>query len=110
MQVLRLGASAAIAIVLAHSPGARSEPAPSFEGGYRAWDVVTDLARINHDPAISGDCGRTFRPYVIPGLRRQTRQEEDAAAATCVAAARSACTNSKLRMSAQTMKNCEQFK
>lgn len=111
MQAARFSASVAVAVVLLHAATARSaSPAPSFETAYLAWDVVTDLARSNGDPAISGECGKTFRPFVIPGLRRQTRQDEEATAATCIQAARSACTNSKLRISAEAMKKCEPFK
>ncbi|GAB3657905.1 hypothetical protein [Ramlibacter alkalitolerans] len=104
-------AAAAFAVALVLSPGARCEsPAPPFDVAYRAWNVVTDLARDNRDPKISGQCGKTFRPFVIPGLRRQTRQEEDVAAAECVQAARSACSNGKLQTSAETAKMCEEFR
>jgi hypothetical protein len=77
---------------------------------YRAWDIVTELARRNADPGISGECGRTFRPFVIPGLRRQTKPEEDVAAAACVEAARSACTNARFRTSAETATKCREFR
>ena len=103
--------AAALAMVVAHATAAQSaSPEPSFEVGYRAWEVVTELARSNADPAISGECGRTFRPFVIPGLRRQTRQEEQLAAAACQDAARSACANTKLRKPAETVKKCEEFR
>jgi len=85
-------------------------PAPSFDVGYRAWDVVTDISRHNHDPNISGDCGKTFRPFVIPGLKRQTKQEEDLAAAACVAAARAACSNGRLQRTAEAARKCEEFR
>ena len=111
MKLLRPGASVAAALVLAHTPVAQAaSPAPSFEVAYRAWDIVTELARSNGDPDISGACGKTFRPFVIPGLRRQTRQEEGVAAAACVEAARSACTSGKLRKPADTAKKCEEFR
>ncbi|GAB3762236.1 hypothetical protein GCM10028796_13620 [Ramlibacter monticola] len=104
-------AAAAVALLLALAPRARSaSPPPPFEVAYRAWDIVTELARSNGDPSISGECGKTFRPFVIPGLRRQTRQEQDVAATACFEAARSACINSKLRISAETVKKCEEFK
>jgi hypothetical protein len=102
---------AAAAAILVLAPAARSAaPAPPFEVAYRAWDVVTDLARINGDPNISGECGKTFRPFVVPGLRRQTNQEQDVAAAACFHAARSACMNSQVRRSAETAKKCEEFR
>jgi hypothetical protein len=111
MKAPRYRAAAAAAAVLMLAPGAQSaEPAPSFEVAYRAWDVVTDLAKHNGDPTISGECGKTFRPFVIPGLRRQTKQEQDVAAVACFQAARSACMNSKLRKSAETTKKCEEFR
>ncbi len=98
-------------MIVAHAPLAGSAtPPPSFEVAYRAWDVVTELARNNGDPAISGECGRTFRPFVIPGLRRQTRPEEGVAAAACVEAARAACANTGLRKSAEIAKKCKEFR
>lgn len=102
----------AIAVaLLALAPAAQSAPsAPPFDVAYRAWDVVTDLAKSNGDPGVSGVCGRTFRPFVIPGLRRQTQQEQDVAADACVQAARSACANAKLRRSAESAKKCEEFR
>lgn len=117
MKVLRFSASAAVAVavavamILAHAPNAESAPPPSpFEVAYRAWDVVMEIARHNGDPSISGECGRTFRPFVIPGLRRQTLQEEEATAATCLEAARSACMNSELRRSAGVARKCDEFR
>ena len=111
MKGLRCSASAAVAMVLAYSSGAQSAaPAPAFDVAYRAWDLVTELARTNADPGISGECGKTFRPFVSPGLRMQTRQEQDVAAAACVDAARSACSNGKLRKAAETAKKCEEFR
>ena len=113
MKFPRSSSSIVLAMVLAHAAWAQPQgaaPAPSFEVAYRAWDVVTELARGNGDPAISGECGRTFRPFVIPGLRRQTRPEEDVSAAACVKAARAACANAGLRRSAETAKKCEEFR
>ena len=111
MKLPRLSGCSAIALLLAHSAGAQMpSSAPPFDVAYRAWDIVTELARMNGDPAISGECGRTFRPFVIPGLRRQTRQEEAVAAAACFQAARSACTRGKLRTSADAAKKCEEFR
>ena len=103
--------AAAAAVILVLAPGARSAPpAPPFDVAYRAWEVVTELARHNRDPNISGNCGKTFRPFVIPGLRGQTKPEQEVAAVACVAAARSACMNSKLRTSADTAKKCDEFR
>ena len=98
-------AVAVVAVILAHAAAAQPA-APPFDVAYRAWDVLTEIARVNGDPGISGECGKTFRPFVIPGLRRQTRQEEDAAARVCVDAARTACMDTRLRSSAETVKKC----
>ncbi|RYF18040.1 MAG: hypothetical protein EOO30_04330 [Comamonadaceae bacterium] len=104
-------AGTAVALLLVLAPGARSAPpAPPFDVAYRAWDVVTELARHNGAPGISGQCGKTFQPFVVPALRRQTRQEQDRAAVACVEAARSACMNSQLRTSAAIAKKCEEFR
>lgn len=108
---LRRGASVALAIVLVHASWVRAAaPAPPFDVAYRAWEVVTELARQHGDASVSGECGKTFRPFVIPGLRRQTAQEEDVAAAACVAAARTACTSGKLRRSAEIERKCREFR
>ena len=64
---------------------------------YRAWEAVTDIARHNREPGIGGECAKTFRPFVIPGLKRQTREEEDLAATSCVVAARAVCTAARLQ-------------
>ena len=108
MKVLRSSASVAVAATLAHA--AAAQPAPAFDVASRAWDIATELARENGDPAISGVCGRTFRPFVIPGLRMQNRQEQDVAAAACVAAARSACGDGKLRKSPEVALRCKEFR
>ena len=111
MKVLRCGAAAAIALILVPADGAQSaSPAPPFDVAYRAWDVVTELARQYGDASISGECGKTFRPFVIPGLRRQSKQEQDLAATACFEAARSACINTRLVTSAETAKKCEEFR
>ena len=111
MKAPRPIASTALALVLLQAPGAQSAaPAPAFDVAYRAWEIVTGLARSNGDPALGGECGKTFRPFVIPGLRRQNRQEQDAASAACVEAARSACGNGRLRKTAETAKKCEEFR
>jgi hypothetical protein len=111
MKILRHSASAALALVLAQALCARAAPpALPFDVAYRAWHIVTELAREHRDASISGECGKTFRPFVIPGLRRQTAQEEGVAAAACVAAARTACTGGKLRLSAETESKCREFR
>jgi hypothetical protein len=97
-------------LLLAAPWAAATPPAPPFEVGYRAWDLLTELARLNRDPSISGECGRTFRPFVIPGLRMQSRQDQDTAALACVAAARAACSNRSIRTAADTAKKCEEFR
>ena len=100
---------AAVLAVLA--AGAQSaSPVTPFELGYRAWEVVTEVARLNGDPKIGGECSRTFRPFVSPGLRGQTKQEQDVAAAACVEAVRSVCSNSKLRTSAEISGKCKEFR
>jgi hypothetical protein len=93
--------------VLLCAPAAHA--APPFDVAYRAWDIVTELARRNGDAGISGDCGRTFRPFVSPGLRMQTREDQDISATACVEAARAACRNGKLRTQPDTAKKCEEF-
>lgn len=111
MKSLRRSASAALATILAHGAGAQpAPPAPDFDVAYRAWEVVTDTARHNRDPNLSGECGKTFRPFVIPGLKRQTKQEQDIAAAACVDAARSICANGKLQRTADIARKCEEFR
>ncbi|RYZ00912.1 MAG: hypothetical protein EOO24_15930 [Comamonadaceae bacterium] len=103
-------AAALLAVGGAIAQPAAPAPAPAFDVAYRAWEIVTGLARENRAPALAGDCAKTFRPFVIPGLKRQTRQEEDVAAGACVAAARSACANGSLRRSADIAKLCEEFR
>ena len=103
--------SITLLILLTLAAGARATPsAPPFDVAYRAWDIVTELARVSADPAISGECGKSFRPFVIPTLRRQTRQQEDVAAAACTAAARSACVTTRLRIPAEVARKCQEFR
>ncbi|MBL0423098.1 hypothetical protein JI739_22375 [Ramlibacter sp. AW1] len=101
---------AALMLVLGSGARAGSPPPPPFEQAYRAWEIVTDLARRNGDPGISGECGKTFQAAVVPALRRQTRQEQDRAAAACVAAARAACANGQLKTTPETARNCQAFR
>jgi hypothetical protein len=84
-------------------------PVPPFDVAYRAWDAVTDIARYNRTAGISGECGKTFRPFVIPGLRSQPRQEQDRAAIACVEAARQVCTDSALRRTPEMAGKCTEF-
>jgi len=107
--------AAALAAMLFHgsamAQAAAPAPAvPAFDVAYRAWDAVTDIARHNRDAALSGECGRTFRPFVIPGLKMQDKQGQDAAAVACYAAARAACANSRLLRTADITKKCEEFR
>lgn len=83
---------------------------PEFDVAYRAWDAVTELARQQRDPSLSGECGKTFRPFVIPGLRRQTKQEQDVAAIACVRAARAACTQLRRQATGDLARKCEEFR
>jgi hypothetical protein len=111
MKAPQYNAAVGIVMILVVAPGAWSAPpAPPFDVAYRAWEVVTELARHNGAPQASGECGRTFQPFVVPALRRQTRQEQDRAAVACVEAARSACMNSSLRTSGGIAKKCEEFR
>lgn len=111
MNAAGLRAAAVATALLLLAPVARSAaPPPPFDVAYRGWEVVTELARHHGDPAISGECGKTFRPFVIPGLRRQNMKEEDVAATACVEAARSACASSQIRKSADITKKCVEFK
>jgi len=105
------GTAAQPASAPAATPAARAASAvPAFDVAYRAWDAVTDIARHNRDPAISGECGKTFRPFVIPGLKMQDRQGQDASAAACVAAARAACASTALKRTAGMATKCGEFR
>jgi hypothetical protein len=106
-----LAAVLAAAFVVPLSAAAQpAADAPPFDVAYRAWDIVTDLSKQRRDPAIAGECGKTFRPFVIPGLKQQARQDQDAAARACVAAARSACANPALTRDGDVAKRCEEFR
>lgn len=103
----RHAAVAILAAFLGH--GAAAQSAPPFDVAYRAWDAVTDIARHNREPALGGECAKTFRPFVTPALRRQTREEQDLAATACFAAARSVCANARLQRTADMARKCEEF-
>ena len=106
-----LRTASVLAAILCQGVAAQPAPAaPAFDVAYRAWDVVTDIARHNRAPEISGECGKTFRPFVIPGLRRQTRQEQDLAAAACHDTARSVCANARLQRTPEMARKCEEFR
>lgn len=103
----------ALALAMASLPVAAQpvpSPAPPFDVAYRSWDVVTEMAKQNRDPAIGGECAKTFRPFVIPGLKPQSRQDQDVSARACVAAATAACANNALKRDAQVAKNCAEFR
>lgn len=87
-----------------------ASPAPAFDVAYRAWDAVTDIARHNRDAGLGGECGKTFRPFVIPGLKRQGKEEQDAAARACHAAAKSVCANPRLQRTPEMARKCEEFR
>jgi hypothetical protein len=111
MTSLRGTAACVIAAVLCGGAAAQgASPAPAFDVAYRAWDAVTDIARHNRDANLGGECARTFRPFVIPGLRRQTPQEQDVAASACYAAARSVCADARLQRTAEMARKCEEFR
>ncbi|MBC5781446.1 hypothetical protein H8N03_00735 [Ramlibacter sp. USB13] len=110
MNFPRASATTLFALLALAAQAQQAPPAPPFDVAYRAWDVVTELARSNGDPALSGECGRTFRPFVIPGLRMQNRQEQDQAAAACVAQARAVCGNAKVRKTTEEGKKCGEFR
>jgi hypothetical protein len=108
---MRLAALPLLAALLGQGAAAQpASPAPPFDVAYRAWDAVTDIARHNRDSGISGECGRTFRPFVIPGLKRQTREEQDLAARACHETARSVCANLRLQRTAEMARKCEEFR
>lgn len=103
----------AAAVVLALLPAgvpAFAQPAPAFDVAYRAWDIVTDLAKQRHDPAIGGECAKTFRPFVIPGLKQQAKADQDVSARACVAAAKAACTDARLARPPDIARKCEEFR
>ncbi|RYY93923.1 MAG: hypothetical protein EOO24_25795 [Comamonadaceae bacterium] len=107
----RAAALLLLVAVAGHDAGAQvAAPAPAFDVAYRAWDVVTDIARHNRSPGLAGECAATFRPFVIPGLKRQTPQEQDVAATACVAAARSACADGRLQRTGAMAAACEEFR
>lgn len=97
-----------LAAAVCHAAAAQT--APPFDVAYRAWDAVTDIARHNREPALGGECARTFRPFVIPGLKRQTREEQDLAATACLATARSVCATARLQRTVEMARKCEEFR
>ncbi|MCG2595438.1 hypothetical protein LZ009_21890 [Ramlibacter sp. XY19] len=101
---------AAFALVVACVATMAHAEAPSFEVAYRAWDLVTELARTQRNPAISGECGKSFRPFVIPGLKRQSKEDEAVAAKACYDAARAACANPAFQRTPEFARKCEEFR
>lgn len=111
MKPFRRSAPLALAALLVHAAAAHAaSPAPAFDVAYRAWDVVNDFARHHRDPRLAGECGKTFRPFVIPGLKRQTKQDEEIAATACHDAARALCANARLQRTADMARKCEEFR
>lgn len=74
--------------------------------------VETDVNRVFAAiaAALGGECARTFRPFVTPALRRQTREEQDLAATACVAIARSVCATARLQRTPKMVRKCEEFR
>jgi hypothetical protein len=50
-----------------------------------------------------------FRPFVIPGLKRQTK-EEAVAAAACYDTARALCANGRLQRTPEMARKCDEFR
>lgn len=99
----------AVAIVAACAClGVPAQPvgAPDFEQAYRAWEVVTAMARHHRDPALGGACASTFRAVAVPALRRQTPQEQAAAAGACQQQARALCANRGLARTPDVAAKC----
>lgn len=107
---MRHPAPLAAAVALLFSCAHASPAAPPFDVAYHAWEIVTEVARRNHQPELTGQCGKTFQPFVVPALRRQTRQEQDAAAIACVDAARQACANPNLQRTPEIDAKCREFR
>jgi hypothetical protein len=99
-------AAAALAVSAAHA----TLPAPTFEVAYHAWEIVNELSRHNRKPELTGQCGKTFRAVAVPALRKQTREEQDAAAGACVKAAREACADANLQRTQEMAARCQEFR
>lgn len=106
-----VGAAALLAVCAClDAPAQSAALASDFEVAYRAWDLVTEIARHNRDPALGGECARTFRSVAVPALRRQTKVEQDAAAAACHRQARALCANQGLARTSDIARKCAELK
>jgi hypothetical protein len=93
--------------------GAAAQPAaaaPAFDVAYRAWEVVTGIARHDRDPALAGDCGKTFQAFAVPALRRQSKAQQDAAAVACHQQARALCASRSPAPTPDIASKCEEFR
>lgn len=98
---------AGAALLAAAQPAA---PPPDFAVAYRAWELVTSIARERRDAALAGECGSNFQPFVVPALRRQTKEEQGAAAVACHRQARALCAASAPARTPEFVKRCEEFR
>lgn len=110
MQFLFRGIALAALCASFHAAAQPAAAAPDFALGYRAWNLVTEFARHNRNPALSGECGSTFRAVAVPALRRQTKQEQDAASAVCYQRARELCANPALARTPDIATKCGDFR
>ena len=89
----RPGLAPILAAACAAVPVGAQPPAavPPFDVAYRAWELVGDIARRDGEPALAGECGRSFQAVAVPALRRQSKAQQDAAAVACQQRARALC-------------------
>lgn len=93
--------------------GAAAPPAaaaPAFDVAYRAWEVVTGIAWHAREPALAGDCGKTFQAVAVPALRRQSKAQQDAAAVACHQRARALCASRSPAPTPDIARKCEEFR
>lgn len=102
--LLVLAAAGAVWPVGAQPPAA----VPPFDVAYRAWELVGDIARRDREPALAGECGRSFQAAAVPALRRQTKAQQDAAAVACQQQARTLCAERGGR-TPDTATRCREF-
>ena len=99
-----------LALASVHASAQAVAAAPPFDAAYRAWDVVSGIARHERDPALRGVCGQTFQVAAVPALRRQTKAQQDAAAAACHQQARALCASRAAARTAAIAGKCEEFR